>query len=125
MRVILSLTVPYQGQLYSKMWEWFLKVDKCRERTCQSEELLFMFKNFTATCFGSRIINHHQVDKVLKKRFRVEHLISFYACREALILQYQKSLYGKPKTIKLKITSSFYKSMLNPYPANVENRVSS
>jgi len=69
---------PYERQFHAKMWKWSPKVDKCRERRCQPEELYFMLKTFAATCFGSCIRNHYQVDNVPKKCYRVEDLISFY-----------------------------------------------
>jgi len=43
-----------------------------------SRTTIFMFKSFTATCFGSCIRSHHKADTLLTKSYRAEHLLSFY-----------------------------------------------
>jgi len=63
-----------------------------------------IFRRFNATCFALCISAYHQADKVLKKRYHVEHT-SFYTvhvCDLDLNLLYHENTY-KPKPINSKL----------------------
>jgi hypothetical protein len=65
----------------------------------------FIFRSFNATCFGLCISTYRQADKVLKKRYHVEHtsFYTVYVCGLDLKLLYHENTYDKPEPINSKL----------------------
>jgi hypothetical protein len=48
-----------------------------RDTYKQSVKSLYMFKSFTAKCFGSCINSHHQAEKISNKSYYLQHTYYF------------------------------------------------